>query len=76
MRPGTTTTSNTVRIVFWFIPFLLYNMWILTRFMTDRRHESDSWRSPYTLQLFTTILLYAALDELGAQKRRPPDLTT
>ena len=75
MRPRTTTTSNTVRIVFWFIPFLLYNMWILTRFMTDRRHESDSWRSPYTLQLFTTILLYAALEELGTQKRRPPDQT-
>ena len=75
MRPRTTTTSNTVRIVLWFIPFLLYNMWVLARFMTGRQCGFGDWRSPYTLQLFTTILLYAALDELGTQKRRPPDQT-
>ena len=45
MRPRT-TTSNTVRTALRFIPFLLYNMWIPARFMTDRRHKSDSWRSP------------------------------
>ena len=74
MRPRT-TTSHTVRTALRFIPFLLYNMRILARFMTGRRHESDSWRPPYTLQLFTTILPYAALEELGTQKRRPPDQT-
>ena len=72
MKPRT-TTSHTVRIVLWFIPFLLYSMWILTRFMTGRRRGFGGWRPPYTLQLFTTILLYAALNESGAQRRRPPD---
>ena len=75
MRSRTTTTSHTARIVLWFIQFLLYNMWVLARFMACHRCGFGDWRPPYALQLFTTILLYAALDKLGAQKRRQPDQT-
>ena len=36
MRPRTTSTDYSVRILLWFIPFILYNIWILARFMAAR----------------------------------------
>ena len=42
MRPRTAGASNTVRTALRFIPFLLYNMRILARFMTGRRRKSTA----------------------------------
>ena len=33
MRPRTASTDYFIRILFWFIPFLFYNIWILARFL-------------------------------------------
>ena len=72
---GNHATSRIVRIILRPIPFLLYNMRILTRFVTCRRCGLGGQRPPCTLQLFTAIHLHAALSESGVQRRRPPDQT-
>ena len=74
VRPRT-TTSHAVRTALRFVPFLPYNIWVLASFMTGRRCGFGDWLPPYTLQLFTTILPYAALNESEAPKAAPADQT-
>ena len=59
MRPRTTSTDYSVRILLWFIPFILYNVWILARFMADRGRARTGARPPVTLNLFVSMLLEA-----------------
>ena len=74
-RPRTTSTDYSVRILLWFIPFILYNVWILARFMAarDRGHHPGA-RPPVTLNLFVSMLLDAAnMQPAGNPGGRPPD---
>ncbi len=75
MRPRTTSTDYSVRILLWFIPFILYNVWILARFMAarDRGHHPGA-RPPVTLNLFVSMLLDAAnMQPAGNPGGHPPD---
>ena len=60
MRPRTTSTSYSVRILLWILPLVLYNIWILARFMTVRQAADGSADPPVTLKLFLSMLLDAA----------------
>ena len=75
MRPRTTSTDYSVRILLWFIPFILYNIWILARFMAARgRGHHPGARPPATLSLFVSMLLDAAsMQPAGNPGGRPPD---
>ena len=59
MRPRTTSTSYSVRILLWILPFALYNIWILARFMAARQDADGSADPPVTLKLFLSMLLDA-----------------
>ena len=59
-RPRTTSTSYSVRILLWILPFALYNIWILARFMAARQEADGSTDPPVTLKLFLSMLLGAA----------------
>ena len=59
-RPRTTSTSYSVRILLWILPFALYNIWILARFMAARQEADGSTDPPVTLKLFLSMLLDAA----------------
>ncbi len=75
MRPRTTSTDYSVRILLWFIPFILYNVWILARFMAARgRGHHPGARPPVTLNLFVSMLLDAAnMQPAGNPGWHPPD---
>ena len=74
MRPRTTSTDYSVRILLWFIPFILYNVWILARFMAARGRACTGARPPATLNLFVSMLLDAAnMQPAGNPGGRPPD---
>ena len=74
MRPRTTSTNYSVRILVWFIPFLFYNIWTLARFLAARRGLVRNGRPPCTLSLFTSMLLDAATVQFAeCPNRRPPD---
>ena len=74
MRPRTTSTDYSVRILLWFIPFILYNVWILARFMAARGRAHLGARPPVTLKLFVSMLLDAANTQpAGNPGGRPPD---
>ena len=74
MRPRTTSTDYSVRILIWFIPFLFYNIWALARFLAARRGLVRNGRPPCTLSLFTSMLLDAATIQFAeCPNRRPPD---
>ena len=60
MRPRTTSTSHSVRILLWILPFALYNIWILARFMAARQEADGSTDPPVTPKLFLSMLLDAA----------------
>ena len=74
MRPRTTSTDYSVRILMWFMPFLLYNIWVLARFLAARRGLVRNGRPPCTLSLFTSMLMDAATMQFaGCTNRHPPD---
>ena len=61
MRPPTTGTDYSVRILPWFIPFILYDIWIPARFMATRgRGSLLGARPPATLSMSVSELLEAA----------------
>ena len=59
-RPRTTSTSYSVRILLGILPFALYNIRILARFMAARQEADGSTDPPVTLKLFLSMLLDAA----------------
>ena len=59
-RPRTTSTSYSVRILLGILPFALYNIRILARFMAARQEADGSTDPPVTLKLFLSMLLVAA----------------
>ena len=74
MRPRTTSTDYSVRILLWFIPFILYNVWILARFMAARGRAHPGARPPVTLRQFVSLLLEAANTQpAGNPGGHPPD---
>lgn len=74
MRPRTTSTDYSVRILLWFIPFLFYNIWILARFMAARGRACTGARPPAALNLFVSMLLDAAnMQPAGNPGGHPPD---
>ena len=70
MMPRTTST-NYVRILLWILPLMLYNIWVLARFITARQVADGSTDPPVTLKLFLSMLL----DALNTQHliSRAPD---
>ena len=74
-RPRTTSTDCSVRILLWFISFILYNVWILARFMAARGGGyHPGARPPVTLNLFVSMLLDAAnMQPAGNPGGHPPD---
>ena len=75
MRPPTASTGYPVRILPRFIPFILYDIWILARFMAARgRERHPGARPPATLSLSVSELLEAAsMQPAGNPGGRPPD---
>ena len=64
-------TTNTVRILRWYIPFILYNLWMLARFITGRRTGIVGARQPLPLHRFVSYMLAVLTTE--AKPGRPPD---
>ena len=74
MRPRTTSTDCSVRILLWLVPFILYSVWILARLMAARGRACTGARPPVTLKLFVSMLLDAANTQpAGSPGGRPPD---
>ena len=71
LRPWTTSNSHSVRILLWFIPFVLYNLWMIARHVTGRQTGINGGRPPYPLYLFVSYML-AELN-VAARSGRPPD---
>ena len=70
-----TSTDYSVRILLWLIPFILYNVWILARFMAARgRAYLLGTQSPITLNLFVSMVLKATnMQPASNPGGRPPD---
>lgn len=71
LRPWTTSNKHAVRILLWFMPFVLYNLWALARFLTGKRTGIVGDRSPMALYLFVSYIL--AILTTNAKSGRPPD---
>lgn len=71
LRPWTTSSSHSVRILLWFIPFVLYNLWMIARFITARKLATREGRPPCPLYLFVSCML-GELKAVAASGR-PPD---
>ena len=71
LRPWTTSNKLSVRILLWFIPFILYNLWLLARFLTAKQTGMAGGRPPLTLSLFVKDILNKLND--NARSGRPPD---
>ena len=71
IRPWTTSKKLTIRILLWFVPILLYNLWMTARFLTDRRTGVIGGRSPLPLTRFVSYM--QAVLTVGAMSGRPPD---
>ena len=71
MRPWTTSDSYTVRILLWFLPFVLYNLWIIARFLTGKRTGDIGGRSPLPIIRFVSYM--QAILAVEAMSGRPPD---
>ena len=71
LRPWTTSNKLSVRILLWFIPFILYNLWLLARFLTAKQTGMAGGRPPLTLSLFVKGILNKLND--NARSGRPPD---
>ena len=37
LRPWTTSNKHSVSIILWFLPFVLYNLWMMARYITARQ---------------------------------------
>lgn len=61
LRPWT-ASSHSVRILLWFMPSVLYNLWVMTRFMAARQCDTAVGRPPCPLHLF----VLGMRDELDA----------
>ena len=70
LRPWTTSNNYSVRILLWFLPFVLCNIWMIARFITCKQ-TGECTRSPYALYLFVSCIL-TELDAI-ARSGRPPD---
>lgn len=75
IRPRTTSTKYPVRILWWYLPFLLYNAWIMGCFMAARMAGVQGGRPPCTLGDFLTYMrdAAAAADPGTGRTGRPPD---
>ena len=71
LRPWTTSNSHSVRILLWYIPFVLYNLWMLARHITGRRTGITGGRPPLPLHRFVSYML--AILTVEARSGRPPD---
>ena len=71
LRPWTTSNRHSVRILLWYIPFILYNLWMLARFLTGRRTGIVGGRPPLPLHRFVSYML--AVLTVEAKSGRPPD---
>ena len=56
IRPWTTSKKLAIRILLWFMPILLYNLWIMARFLTDKRTGIIGGRSPLPLTRFVSYM--------------------
>ena len=74
LRPWTTSNSYSVRILLWFFPFVLYNLWMIARFITARKLAIVEGRSPCELHLFVSYMLGQM--KAIAMSGRPPDWST
>ena len=70
LRPWTTNRYS-VRILLWYIPFILYNLWMLVRFITGRRTGIVGSRPQLPLHRFVSYML--AVLAVEAKSGRPPD---
>ena len=64
-------TANTVRILLRYTPFILYNLWLLVRFLTCRQTGIVGGRPPLPPHRFVSYVL--AVLTTGAKSGRPPD---
>ena len=75
IRPRTTSTKYQVRILWWFLPFVLYNAWILGRFLTSRKTGIQDTEI-CTLGEFVSYIQVAAFDDDPEREKKgkpPPD---
>lgn len=72
LRPRTTSINLSVRILWLFLPFMLYNIWIIGCFIAARDQAYNGRRPPCTLNLFIALLVEAA-DTQVRQPHKPPD---
>lgn len=45
----------------WFIPVVLYNLWMMARFLTDKQTGTIGGRSPLPLTRFVSLMQAARL---------------
>ena len=57
LRPWTTSNSHSIRILLWFIPFVLYNIWMIARFLTARKLGITEGRPPCSQHRFVACML-------------------
>ena len=69
LQPWTTSNRHSVRILLWYIPFILYNLWMLARFLTGRRTGIVGGRPPLPLHHFVSYML--AVLTVEAKSGRP-----
>ena len=70
LRPWTTSSCHSVRILLWFLPSILYNIWMLARFLTAKK-AGECARPPLPLCFFVACLLAEVTATVLAEK--PPD---
>lgn len=82
MRPWTTSTDLSVRIFLLFFPFVMYNAWIITNYIVEKRYPHPSnnntdGRPLCPLGLFA-IIFCDILNQIALEKERhkgpPPDM--
>ena len=74
LRPWTTSDSHSVRIILWFIPFVLYNLWMMARYITARQAGMAGMaggRPPLPLLRFVSHM--RSILSVEAKPGRPPD---
>ena len=71
LRPWTASNRHAVRILLWYIPFVLYNLWVLARFLTCRQTGIVGGHPSLPLHRFVSYMLTVLTVE--AKSGRPPD---
>ena len=56
LRPWTTSSCHSVCILLWFIPSVLYNLWMIARYLTAKKAGASS-RPPLPLHRFVSCML-------------------